>query len=256
MILENISILSDNYVWFLYDTNNFCIIIDPGLSEPIIEKIKKKKWNPVAILLTHSHSDHTEGVSEIIQNYPSVTIFGPKETRKNSVNRIVSGGEKLFLLNKTVYVLPTPGHTLGHVSYYMKPYFFCGDTLFSGGCGRVYKERYLEMYNSIKLISSFPDNTMLCCSHEYTLSNLSFAKFILPEDNMIKIYYKKIKKLRYLNKSSLPCYIFFEKKINLFLRTDEKILKKFMGLKNSLTDLEVFIQLRLRKNYFIGAKRD
>ncbi|QIQ41835.1 MAG: hydroxyacylglutathione hydrolase [Buchnera aphidicola (Microlophium carnosum)] len=248
MILKKIPILLDNYVWILYDIRGFCIIIDPGLSKPIIQEIKKKKWFPVAILLTHDHIDHTGGVKKIIEYFPKITVFGPNETRRHGVDKIVTEGDKLLILDKTFYVFFTPGHTQGHVAYYSNPYIFCGDTLFSGGCGRVYNNKYLEMYNSIKIISSLPDNTLLCCSHEYTLSNLKFSMFFLPNDNFIKLYFEQIKIHLKLGRSSLPSSIFFEKRINLFLRTNEDRIKKAMRLKSSCTAFEVFVRLRLKKD--------
>jgi len=250
MILKKIRILIDNYVWILSDIYGFCIIIDPGVSEPVIQEIKNKKWHPVAILLTHNHTDHTGGVKKIIKIYPEIKVFGPHETEKYGVNNIVMGGDKIIILNKIFYVFFTPGHTLGHVSYYIEPYIFCGDTLFSAGCGRIYQEKYLEMYRSIKLISSFPNNTMLCCSHEYTLSNLTFAIFLLPDDNLIKLYLKRVKMILERGGSTLPSCLFFERKINIFLRTREDCLKKSLGLKNSCTSLEVFIEMRKKKDFW------
>ncbi|QCO70804.1 hydroxyacylglutathione hydrolase [Buchnera aphidicola] len=251
MMLKKIPILVDNYVWILYNLQNFCIIIDPGLSEPIIKELEKKKWQPVAILLTHDHIDHTGGVKKIIECFPKINVFGPNETKRHGVNKIVNKGDKIFILNKIFHVFFTPGHTLGHVSYYSNPYIFCGDTLFSGGCGRVYEDKHLEMYNSIKIIASLPNNTILCCSHEYTLSNLKFAMFFLPNDESINLYFKRIKKrLNNFGKSSLPSFIMFEKKINLFLRTDEQCIKKYLGLKNNLNSFEVFVKLRLKKDFW------
>jgi len=154
------------------------------------------------------------------------------------------------LLKSEIHVFLTPGHTLGHVSYYLKPYIFCGDTLFSGGCGRVFKNKFFDMYQSINFIKSLPKKTILCCSHEYTLSNLNFAMSILPFDKKIKKYYKKIKKHISQNKTSLPVSLETEKKINIFLRTNEKTIKKAMGLKKDTSSFEVFILLRKEKDDF------
>lgn len=256
IILKKIPILDTNYVWIIHNDKSYCIIIDPGSSKEIIQEIQKNKWHPIAILLTHNHFDHVAGVEKIVKFYPNINVFGPNETIKNGCKNIVSGGDEINLLNKKLHVYFTPGHTPGHISYYMKPYLFCGDTLFSGGCGRVHKKNYLDMFNSINVLSSFPDSTMLCCSHEYTLSNLDFSICILPEDKIIQTYYEKIKRIIDLGKSSLPSYIFFEKKINLFLRRNDEFLKKYFGLNLNCNDFEVFKKLRLQKNFFIGAKRD
>ncbi|MCU4136979.1 hydroxyacylglutathione hydrolase [Buchnera aphidicola (Sitobion miscanthi)] len=247
MILKKIPILSDNYVWILCNIYGFCIIIDPGSSNPVIQEIKKKKWIPIAIFLTHNHLDHVGGVKKIVENFPKITVFGPDET-KQIVNKVVTDGDKIIILDKIFYVFFTPGHTSGHISYYSSPYLFCGDTLFSAGCGRVYQKKYLEMYCSLKIISSFPNNTLLCCSHEYTLSNLKFSMFYFPNDDFIKLYFKYIKKKIDFQKSSLPSYIFFERKINVFLRTDENFIKESIGLSNRHTSFEVFLDLRLKKD--------
>ncbi|WP_295164551.1 hydroxyacylglutathione hydrolase [uncultured Buchnera sp.] len=250
MILTSISILNDNYVWILYNTNNFCIIIDPGVSENIIKKIEEKKWKPIAILLTHNHIDHTGGVREIVKRYPNIIVFGPEETKKNGVNQVVQKGDTIKLLESEIDVFFTPGHTLGHVSYYLKPYIFCGDTLFSGGCGRVFENRFFDMYQSINFIKSLPKKTILCCSHEYTLSNLIFSMSIIPFDKKIKKYYKKIKKIISKNNKTLPVTLETEKKINIFLRTREDIVKESMGLKSNTSSFEVFILLRKKKDIF------
>lgn len=248
--IKNIPILNDNYIWIIYDFNKSCIIIDPGLSEPVLKIIQLDKLNPIAILLTHDHHDHVSGVFEIINQYPDILVFGPHETKKYGVHNIVCHGDKIFLLNKIFYVFFTPGHTAGHVSYYSQPYIFCGDTLFSGGCGRVYKKMYLEMYHSIKTISSLPKHTMLCCAHEYTISNLVFSMKILPNDAIIRKYYKKIKKQMNFKNCSLPSCLRNEFKYNLFLRTNESVVKKAMGLKINSSDLECFIKLRCKKDVF------
>lgn len=255
MILTSISALKDNYIWILYDSNSFCIIIDPGISEIVIKKIEKKKWNPIAILLTHNHLDHVGGVKGIIKKYPNIIVFGPEETKKFGANKIIKKGDKINLLKKEINVFFTPGHTLGHVSYYVKPYLFCGDTLFSGGCGRVFENKFFEMYKSINFIKSLPNKTMLCCSHEYTLSNLIFSMSIIPFDRKIKKYLKKIKNIISLNKKSLPVSLEREKDINIFLRTKEEIVKKSLNLSINKSSFEVFVALRIRKDIF-GAKRD
>lgn len=255
MILTSISILNDNYVWILYDKKGFCIIIDPGVSEIIIKKIEQKKWNPVAILLTHHHIDHVGGVKKIVQKYKNINVFGPQETKKFGTNKILKKNRKINLLNNKIDVFFTPGHTMGHLSYYLKPYFFCGDTLFSGGCGRVFEKKFFNMYQSINFIKSFPKETILCCGHEYTLSNLIFSMSILPYDKKIKAYYQKIKKKISINKKSLPVILEIERKINIFLRTNEEIIKKSIGFENK-NSFDVFVELRKKKDVFLGAKRD
>ncbi|QFQ32425.1 hydroxyacylglutathione hydrolase [Buchnera aphidicola (Aphis fabae)] len=255
MILTNVLALKDNYIWILYDKNNSCIIVDPGESNLVIKTIIQKKLNPQAILITHYHRDHVDGVKNIVKKYPKIIVFGPKKEKNYSIHQIVKGGDKIHLLENDIDVISTPGHTLNHISYYLKPYFFCGDTMFSAGCGRVFQDNYLSMYYSIQLINSFPDDTILCCSHEYTLSNLIFSMNFLPEDNNLKHYYRKVQKKIFLKKNIFPFYLYNEKKINIFLRTDDFILKKMMGFKKNKDSFEIFCYLRKNKDLF-GAKRD
>lgn len=253
--LKKIPILIDNYIWILVNYEGFCIIVDPGCSQKVIKKIKKNKWKPIAILLTHNHQDHIGGVKKIIECYPKINVFGLNETKENYVNKIVRKGEKISILDRIFYIFFTPGHTLDHICYYSAPYLFCGDTIFSGGCGRVYKNKYLEMYHSIKFLSYLPNETILCCGHEYTLSNLKFAMSVLPYDQTIRFYFKKMKYRLSMGQSTLPSYFIFEKKINIFLRTKETCLKQSLGLCEKSDGLEVFIKLRIKKDFF-GAKRD
>ncbi|CAL4321793.1 Hydroxyacylglutathione hydrolase GloB [Buchnera aphidicola (Protaphis terricola)] len=249
MILTKISVLHDNYIWILYNKKGSCIIIDPGVADAVITKIIQKKLNPIAILLTHEHIDHTGGVNKILKIYPNIIVFGPKEIKNNYIHEVVTGGDKISLLKKNIYVFFTPGHTLNHVSYYLKPYLFCGDTIFSCGCGKVFNNNYLDMYYSIELIKSFPKYTILCWSHEYTLSNLNFSINIIPKDKSIKKYYKKIKKKLYLKKSIFPFYLFNEKKNNIFLRTNDPSLIKELKLQ-SKSYFDIFKYLRIEKNNF------
>lgn len=255
MILTNIFALKDNYIWILYNKSNSCIIIDPGISNLVIKKISEKKLNPKAILITHYHKDHIDGVNEILKKYPKITVFGPKNTKNYNIHKIVKGGDKINLLANDIDVISTPGHTLNHISYYLKPYLFCGDTIFSAGCGRVFKNNYLNMYHSIQLIRLFPGNTILCCSHEYTLSNLIFSMNFLPKDHNIKRYYKKVQKKIFLKKNIFPFYLYNERKINIFLRTDDFYLKKWIGFQKNKDSFEMFCYLRKSKDLF-GAKRD
>ncbi|WP_343154471.1 hydroxyacylglutathione hydrolase [Buchnera aphidicola] len=255
MMLINICALKDNYIWILYTRNNSCIIVDPGISEIVINKIIQKKLCPKAILLTHEHQDHTDGVKIILEKYPEIVVFGPEEIKNCHVHQIVKAGDTIRLLNNNIDIFSTPGHTLGHISYYLKPYLFCGDTIFSSGCGRVFQNNYLYMYNSIQLIKSFPNQTILCCAHEYTLANLIFAMHILPKDRNLIKYYKKIKKKIFLKKNIFPCYLYNEKKVNIFMRTDEFYLKKWINFKKNKNSFEIFCYLRKYKDFF-GAKRD
>lgn len=250
MNLIAIPILQDNYVWLLTDTNH-TIIIDPGVAQPVIDYLQKNECLPTAILLTHHHDDHTAGVEELLKSYPNLIVYGPQETVGKGANQIIKNGDRLKLGSLVTTVFSVPGHTLGHVAYYCEPYLFCGDTLFSGGCGRVFEGTLEQMYSSLIRLYQLPDDTYICCSHEYTLSNLNFAHSLVPEDDNIARALIKTQKLRQHNQATLPSTLSTEKKINIFLRCSEKPLKQaLLGNNNNASDLDFFIFLRNKKDHF------
>lgn len=242
--------LTDNYVWIIINNlNNDCIIIDPGEYLPIIKKIDILKLNPKAIFLTHHHLDHTSGVKNLLYKYPKISIYGPSETRKYKITHVVN--DKFIIhnmLNSKFFVISTPGHTKKHVSYYCPPYLFCGDTLFSGGCGNVENEMMIKMYCSLKKISRLPDNTLIYCSHEYTKSNLKFFKKIFQKEKFILNYYKILSTYK-KRQSTLPSILSIEKKINPFLQLHKKNIKNYTKIHKELSfPLNVLTYLRRIKN--------
>lgn len=250
MTLINIPILQDNYVWLLTD-NQHTIIVDPGLASPVIDYLQKNNLSPTAVLLTHHHNDHTDGVKGLLERYPRLGIYGPEETLVKGANKIVKEGDTLRFGNLNFDVVSTPGHTLNHVSYYCRPYLFSGDTLFSAGCGRIFEGTHEQMYYSLVKLAELPDDTQVCCAHEYTLSNLSFANALLPDDPIIKQSLDKVRRLRQNNQSTLPSLLSNERKINLFLRCSESSLKQqLLGNCNAINDIDLFRFLRNKKDHY------
>ncbi|EXU77184.1 hydroxyacylglutathione hydrolase [Erwinia papayae] len=251
MNLNSIPALQDNYIWLLNDDRGDCLIVDPGEAEPVLDAISKNHWQPVAILLTHHHHDHTGGVQKLVEKYPQLVVYGPAETLGKGATQVVSEGEKVTVLGMEFSVLHTPGHTLGHISYFSFPYLFCGDTMFSAGCGKLFEGTPQQMYESFQKINSLPAETLICCAHEYTLSNLEFCRSLLPHDVEIERYHHKIKELRAKNGISLPTKLAFERKINIFLRTHEIELQRIIGYETSPSQLwQVFATLRQKKDHF------
>lgn len=249
MKIIGIKTLLDNYIWIIYNLRKQCIIIDPNYDLNIVKKkIYELKLSPKAIFLTHNHYDHVSGVNTLIQKYPKIIIYGPLETKKYKVTNIVYDKYIIHILNYKFTVISTPGHTEGHISYYSSPNLFCGDTLFSGGCGKVDYNIILKMYSSLQKILKLPNNTKIYCSHEYTRSNLKFANMILPHNIEILKYYKKI--LKYNDEiSTLPSKLDFEKKINPFLRLDDINLQRSLKINKNLNfRLNILIQLRKLKD--------
>lgn len=251
MNLISISALQDNYIWFLDDQHGHCVIIDPGESAPVLGALHRLKLIPDAILLTHHHQDHVGGVTQVVAHYPNLPVYGPQETVDKGVDHVVHDGEKFEINGRQYVTIALPGHTLGHVAFYSAPYLFCGDTMFSAGCGRLFEGTAEQMYQSFQQLAQLPDNTLICCAHEYTLSNLEFARAVLPEDREIEVYQQHVKALMAKNQPSVPANLQLERKINLFLRCHDYDLQKKLGFNSPPKQLHsVFSKLRLRKDNF------
>lgn len=251
--IEPIAAFSDNYIWLL-STNEGSIVIDPGESKSLLKILKENKLDLRAILITHHHFDHTGGIEEILSEI-SIDVYGPKNNIA-SINKRLVGGSKINLLGIEFEVIEIPGHTLDHIAYYSKnngqPILFCGDTLFAGGCGRVFEGTFEQMHNSLSILKKLPSNTKIYCGHEYTESNLAFAKNVEPLNENIISRYNETLNLRKQGIPSLPSTIGVELQTNPFLRVDteevqEMILKKFNTPKD---DEEVFTALRQWKDNF------
>ena len=251
MNLISIPAFQDNYIWVLVDDAHRCIIVDPGESTPVLHAIKENGWQPEAILLTHHHNDHVGGVPELCAHFPHLVVYGPAEAQDKGITHVVEEGENILIREWEFSVFATPGHTLGHLCFYSKPYLFCGDTLFSGGCGRLFEGTPAQMYQSLQKINALPDDTVICCAHEYTLGNMKFAVSLLPEDRAIQDYYHKVKELRAKNQNTLPVILKNERQINLFLRTDDIDLISKINQETNLQQPEQrFAWLRSKKDNF------
>lgn len=251
MNLTSIPALQDNYIWLLNDAAGRCIIVDPGEAAPVLQVLRQNQWQPAAILLTHHHHDHVGGVADILADFPSLAVYGPEETRDKGATIIVSEGQNIPILGMEFTVIATPGHTLGHVSYFSFPYLFCGDTMFSGGCGRLFEGTAKQMFESFQKLNALPAETLVCCAHEYTLSNLTFSHAIYPQHSEIERYLHKIKELRAKNRTTLPTKLQLERVINVFLMTQDTELQKQIGLETTPQhEWQVFAALREKKDRF------
>lgn len=251
MNLNSIPAFQDNYIWVLNDETGRCLIVDPGEAAPVLKAIEANNWQPEAILLTHHHNDHVGGVAELHRRFPNLIVYGPEETRNKGTTKIVADGDRINILEHEFHVFATPGHTSGHVCFYSAPRLFCGDTLFSGGCGRLFEGTAAQMYQSLQRINTLPEDTLICCAHEYTLSNMKFALSVLPHDVFINEYYREVNELRVKNQMTLPTTLKKERKINLFLRTDDIDLINEIDKETKLLQSEQrFAWLRSKKDNF------
>lgn len=251
MNLNSIPAFQDNYIWILSQEDGRCLIVDPGDADPVLAALAANQWHPEAILLTHHHQDHVGGVQKLKQAFPDITVYGPQETLDKGATHRVNGGDSFTVLGCDFSVIATPGHTAGHVCYFSDPYLFSGDTLFSGGCGRLFEGTATQMYQSLKTISALPDHTVVCCAHEYTLSNMTFAKSILPDDCAINDYLSQVKELRAKNQKTLPVILKNERSINIFLRTNDiDLINKISSETILQQPKERFAWLRSKKDNF------
>ena len=251
--IKPIKALSDNYIW-LVTTNEGSIVIDPGESKQIIDLVKSNEIDLEGILITHHHYDHTNGIEEILK-YKKVEVYGPKNN-VNSITKRVKQNDVFNLIGLKFEVIETPGHTLDHIAFYCfkdeKSILFCGDTLFSGGCGRVFEGTYSQMYESLKKLSKLPEDTQIFCGHEYTSSNLQFACAVEPNNQFIKKYNEEIIEKTKNGVPSLPSSLKIEYMINPFIRCNEENLidninKKFGEIGS---ESEIFSTLRKWKDDF------
>jgi len=251
--IESIEAFTDNYIW-LVTTNEGSIVIDPGESSNIINLMHKNQLDLKAILVTHHHFDHTGGIEEIISHCP-VDVFGPFNNIQ-TIRKKLKGGDRLNVIGIEFEIIEIPGHTLDHIAFYSenngRPILFCGDTLFAAGCGRVFEGTYEQMFESLIKLKNLPTNTNIYCGHEYTLSNLKFAKEVEPFNKDILSRYNKVLKLREKGTPSVPSTLSTELKTNPFLRCDNKEVQENISSKFKITkkNKEIFKALRSWKDNF------
>ena len=251
--IELISALSDNYIYLLHnDKENITSVIDPGEADPVTRVLKDKNWNLDQIINTHHHNDHTGGNAKLKKQWGSKLIAPSYEKdRISNVDIFVSHDDIVSIAGADAKVIHTPGHTLGHVCFYLpeQKCLFSGDTMFYLGCGRVFEGTMEQMWNSLLTLKSLPDDTLVYCGHEYTLSNAKFSTHIDPNNQLLKQAYTDINHKREKQLPTIPFLLGKEKKINPFLRADDSSFTTSIAL-NTNNPKEIFRQIRLQKDNF------
>jgi len=223
MKLVAIPAFTDNYIWMLHDKTR-ALVVDPGDSKPVLNALRRENLQLEAILVTHHHADHVGGI-HALRALTEAKVYGPLGEPIPLPYDRVRGQDKIHVLGMTIYILDVPGHTAGHVAYYLEqvpnnlPILFCGDTLFSGGCGRLFEGTPADMLRSLDSLAELPAKTRVCCAHEYTLSNLNFARAVEPDNQDLADYFARCTEMRKLQMNTLPSSIERELKINPFMRS-------------------------------------
>jgi len=218
MKITPIKALSDNYIW-LYEDDEDVIVVDPGEAEHVLKYINENQLHLDSILITHKHDDHVGGVGEIIEAFPETPIYGPREV-KEIATHVVEDGDSFERLGQTIQVMKTAGHTKEHISFIMDEFLFCGDALFSAGCGRVFTGDYKAQFEALWRFNQLPDEMKVYAGHEYTQKNLEFAETVMPENALISSELERAKKLTRDGTPTLPSTIRREKEINPFMQAE------------------------------------
>lgn len=221
--VEAIPTLRDNYVWALHDGRH-AVLVDPGESAPIVTWLSNRGLRLGAILVTHAHADHVGGIAALLEQH-AVPVYGP--TRGAVPARTVVDGECLELpgLDARMTVISTPGHTLDHVCYFGEGRLFCGDTLFSCGCGRLFEGSPAQMHASLQGLAALPGDTRMHCAHEYTLANIAFALEVEPDNAVLRERRREALALRKAGLPTLPVTLALERDTNPFLRCAEESIR-------------------------------
>ncbi len=252
--IEVIPALNDNYI-YLATSNNKAALIDPGESAPALDALTKSGCELQAILLTHRHADHIDGVAEICQRHPHAHIYAPQECGiKNAI--MCAEGDSFNILDDTLNlsVYATPGHTLGHIVFYGGNILFSGDTLFACGCGRVFEGSMEQMQEALTRLTTLADDTLVYCGHEYTTANIAFAQAVEPQNVALQKRAKDVAALRRENLPTVPFSIADEKQCNPFLRLTESTViaaaKERASDNISTAPASIFTVLRQWKDSF------
>lgn len=255
--IHPIKAFNDNYIWTLInDTNKQVIVIDPGQSAPVIDYLEAHGLELTAIWTTHHHHDHIGGVAELQEHFPLMHLVAHSEHNVDE-DQTIKDGSKVNAWSCTAQVWDIPGHTASHVAYVLdiegRKHCFCGDTLFSGGCGRVFTGTIVQLYDSFKRLNGLPAETLLYPAHEYTASNMRFGLSIEPENIAIQQALSQAEEKTAQGIPTLPVTLEHERAVNVFLRTSEPGVIAGVSAKMTLIDdkpLTVFSALRSLKNEF------
>ncbi|MGF1480124.1 MAG: hydroxyacylglutathione hydrolase [Cyanophyceae cyanobacterium] len=249
--------LTDNYIFLLYaPESGTAAVVDPAQPEPVLQGLDKLGAQLVTIFNTHHHSDHVGGNRQLLKRFPQLSVYGGAEDRGRipGQTHFLREGDRVEFGEREGVVYFVPGHTRAHIAYYFPPVgkddwgeLFCGDTLFAGGCGRLFEGTPAQMVDSLTKLRQLPNSTRVWCAHEYTLKNLQFALSVEPTNSKLQTRYEEVKAARTQEQPTVPSWLGLEKDTNPFLRWDTATIQSAM---NGTDPVRVFGRLRGKKDQF------
>ncbi len=255
---------SDNYIWAIDNDGSGVSVVDPGDAAPVLDAVHANSLSLSSILVTHHHADHTGGIKALLAEFPDTPVYGPRSNKIDSITHPLNEGDVLNVSGIEFAVISVPGHTLDHIAYFahgdsgkesVRPaLLFCGDTLFSGGCGRIFEGNPYMMYESLEKLASLPGTTMVYCAHEYTLGNLRFAMHADPFNQEVIERLQQVIEILNAGIPTVPSVLSIELRTNPFLRCHTKGVRKAvterMEIAADCSDIDVFAALRRWKDCF------
>jgi hydroxyacylglutathione hydrolase len=253
----------DNYIWCIHDGSS-ALVVDPGDATPVLRYLEQEKLTLSGILITHHHADHTGGILTLLRSVKSaIPVYGPVHDEIPGRTQVAMEGDTIDIAEPRISlkVFEVPGHTLSHIAYFAntqsnvpQPMLFCGDTLFASGCGRLFEGSPTQMSQSLAKFAALPKNTLVYCTHEYTLSNIRFALAVEPHNTELISWAEKAQSLRSQNLPTLPTTIGQELQVNPFMRCDQADViaaaKEISGQVNLPTSAHVLAAIRAWKDRF------
>lgn len=254
LIVEQIPVLTDNYIYLLHEAESGATaVVDPATAEPVLALLAAKGWRLSHILNTHHHGDHTGGNVELKRATGAIVVGARKDSERiPGLDYEVGEGETFLLGHAAALVLETPGHTSGHIAYWFpdSDALFCGDTLFSLGCGRLFEGTAEQMWSSLGKLRDLPPETHVYCAHEYTAANGRFARMTERDNAALASRLDQVARLRAAGRPTVPSTLADERAANPFLRADLPAMARAVGLEPGTDAVRVFAELRRRKDVF------
>jgi len=258
LVVHTLPAFQDNYLWLFHQSGKrSAFVVDPGDAQPILDCLREHDLDLAGILITHHHPDHTGGIKALLA-HSNVPVYGPDSANIPQISHPLYEGDRITLADTTFTVLEIPGHTLDHIAYTaspegQSPLVFCGDTLFTAGCGRIFEGSAEQMYQSLQKLAALPDATRIYCAHEYTLSNLAFAAAVEPNSQALQDKTAADEKKRQQGLPTVPSTLGDERETNPFLRCHLPTLALAASQHSAreLSDpVEVMREIRLWKDNF------